>query len=166
MTPLEYLQQNPDATDEQILAALNTPVYSPVPLSRIEVWTVAGSRRARLRAAAANEQLPAELRAGVQDLLDALASPRLENLDLTDEVIRDRWQMGAGGLAQVGVLSSDEAAELQAMGVTLTSCQQDDVDAARLGLAKMAKRQQLADAYNLKVAAVDAATSPAELETL
>jgi hypothetical protein len=163
MTIREYIQQNPAASDADVIAALNGESYAPVPLSSIEVWTVVGTRRARMRAASVNEAFPIELRAGLLDLFDALASPRLDNLDLADVAIRERWLAGAAGLAMAGVLSEEEAGELQAFGRTVVAHIEADVQAARRQMAIDVLRQRVAADYNAKVAAIDAGETDLEV---
>lgn len=131
MTPNEYIQQRPDATDEEVLAAVNAPVYSPVPLADVDRWLTKGDRRQRFRDARDNESLPKELRTGLFDLMDALRSPNLATVDMTDAEIRTRWQQGAAGLAQVGVIDETERDFLLSLGVTQANYTQDDVTAAR-----------------------------------
>lgn len=143
MTIREYIEQHPGATDQEVLDALNGTTYAPVPLADIEVWTIVGDRRARMRAASEDANLPTELRVGLKDLFEALASPRLQNLDLTDEGIRQRWLSGAAGLEQAGVLTPEESAELQAMGRTVTAYVEADVQAVRDNIAREAARDEL-----------------------
>jgi hypothetical protein len=164
MTILDYIIANPNATDAEVSAALTTTTYAAFDLDDLEAWTVIDGRRARLRAASVNPAIPEELRIGLLDLLDALASPRLEHMDLAQEQIRQRWLGGAAALSMIGVLSPTESAELAAMGRTDTVVTVEQVAAARLDQAKQTKRQALANAFNDRIARVEAATSVSELE--
>lgn len=147
MTLHQYIRANPTDTDEQVLTAVNVPSYAAVSLADIERWTIVGDRRARLRLASANTHLPVEMREAIRDLLDALASPRLQSLDLTDAAIRTRWLQGAAALSQATVLTADEAAELSAFGVTTPAYTLADVASARADIARADLLEQVDAAY-------------------
>jgi hypothetical protein len=159
MTIREYRIANPSATDAQVAAALSATTYGKVPLAALAVWLTLAGRMSRFRDAALNDALPKELRDGVTDLVDAINNPRLENLDLTIDEIRQRWIGGAQALGAISVLTADESAELQAMGRTDTVVTEADVSADRIREAAESLRAQWAAIYNAGVTAIDAGTA-------
>ncbi len=158
MTILEYIQQNPDATDAEAAAALSETTYAKVQLATLAAWLTLSGRMARFRDATTAETIPKPYRDAIQDLVDAINNPKLENLDLTIDEIRARWLGGGQVLAGYGVISADEAAELAAMGRTITVVTEQDVQDARLQIAQDTLRQQWANVYNAGVSAIDAGT--------
>jgi hypothetical protein len=108
-------------------AKLNADVVTgsrPIPLGELESLTIRRGVTARLVGARRSGQLPAELAAVVEVVLDHLiGSRRLAEVWTTDEA----WQQAVAGLLAAGLLTADDVAAVNALA-TVTRTRAEAID--------------------------------------
>lgn len=143
-------------SDAEIMDALNTPGASTrraVPLAALLATAALNGSYAAVKATEANDNAPAAVR-GVCASVLVLLSGVFQEINLDDP----RVQASLGALAQAGVLSAAQMAEIDALAVVpgrsraqelgLGDVVEADIQAARDWLAIQALRQRLVNGYN------------------
>lgn len=150
------LPQYAGMTNDEIAAALNEVGASTrraVPLAALLATAALNGSYAAVKATEANDNAPAAVR-GVCASVLVLLSGVFQEINLDDP----RVQASLGALAQAGVLTQTQAAEIDALAVVpgrsraqelgLGMVAEADVVAARDWLAIQALRQRLVNGYN------------------
>lgn len=157
-------------TDQQAADALNTQNFAirqRVLIADLQAEALRNGAYIAIDTAATATDTPAQLRAVCRAVL-ALVNARFESINLDDPSAQQMF----GVLVQAGVLSPQQAAEIDILAtvMVISRAQQlgigtvtvADVEHSRIYPQMEALRVRAANAYNLVVAALDAATSVPE----
>ena len=157
-------------SDDEIVDALNAVSASTrrrVPIADLQARAMETGVYTALRVVVGNAQVPAELRAMAQTVLD-LSNARFADVDLDNASARQMF----GALQAAGVISQQQAAEIdvlatvpgrsRAQEIGLGMVAEADVVAARDWLAIQALRQRLVNGYNAALVMLAQATDVPE----
>lgn len=104
----DILTETPDATDADILAAIDASrEWRRVPVGEVKLWLLANNLLGVLYYVRDTSAEPA-LKAGLSEFLAGLTL--YESIDASDEAIRTKAIMLTGALAQAKVISADQLA--------------------------------------------------------
>lgn len=158
-------------SDDEIVDALNAltaPTRRRAPIADLQARAMETGVYTALRVVVGNAQAPAELRAMAQTVLD-LANARFADIDLDNSASQQMF----GALQQAGVISQQQAAQIDALAVVpgtarwqalglAAAVSVDDIQAARDWLSIQALRQRLVNGYNAALVMLAQATDVPE----
>jgi len=128
MTPTEYLQIYPDATNAEVLAATNAPVYSAVAAEDM-ASLVTRNRLWLLEDLSSDLTQPTEVRAGIRSFFVALKLGK--SLDRTIPEDNAQYEAILGMLVSAQMISSGAYAAFSSLGFSQRQDTNADVDEAR-----------------------------------
>lgn len=158
----QYIQAHREETAAEIAAALAADVVTAQPMDRksLAAHLLATGLNLRFRAAAGNEELPAELRAGITTLLDVLSW----SIDYVGTNVPEHAATTAalvGGMVQAGVISAEESAALYGLAGgfrydRLSEAEvREELDRLDAEDAAQVLRNRASQGYNAVVTAID-----------
>jgi hypothetical protein len=152
MTIRELIQNNPNATDAEIVELANAPVYSSVPRDLVAA-AVAGYLDAIYTAAPGFGDYAVQIRRFVDGLRVGLKTVDVADIPTMHAL--------APALVQAQVIPQSVADAVLELGVTTASYTVDDVAAERLAIALQSAKDDLLTAFETFVSAFRTAVTDA-----
>lgn len=142
MTLIEFIRQNPEATDAEIIAIANTPVYSIVPVTTIRRIVPPISVVPQLQLLILDVTANAAARGLAVGVVNILAGS-FTVVDRTDPTDNAAYEATVPAILAMGLITQQQADALLALGVSRHDYTQQDVTDARTEIAEQVVRDTL-----------------------